>query len=90
MDTYQTELKPVRVHARCEVCKEGELILDKRVRTSHPAQYRHECDKCHAEKWFLGQTFPYIQYIEIPEISEVKQEPNNEHNEENCWRLFIA
>lgn len=67
------EVKPVGIRYRCELCDEGEMILNETepvvVEMSYPPKSplrRHVCNKC-GGVLMLPKAYPYIEWVPVEE-----------------------
>ena len=69
-------LKPIGIRYRCEICRNGEMIVDTREPVvvplgGNPSVLRpHLCNKCGA-KMQLPKSYPYIEWITEEEYNEL-------------------
>lgn len=59
------DISPVGIRYKCEICGEGEMIVDSSnpvILATKPALFPHICNKCGA-KMSLPKSYPYIEWI---------------------------
>ena len=77
------KLKPVGISYICEICHEGEMIVDNREPIIVPlgglgnAPMRsHYCNKCGAQMK-LPKSYPYVEWLTEEEYEELMGKKNN-------------
>ena len=74
--------RPVRtymVRLRCAKCDEGEMSATGYSQSTYPARYGHRCNKCGAEEFISGATYPHIEHEEEPGVGIVAIARRHEH-----------
>jgi hypothetical protein len=55
-------VRPVITSLRCAKCSDGEMQPTGFSQPMSPPNYAHRCNKCGAEEWIKGTTYPRVEY----------------------------